>query len=203
MYSRHPRLPVDLLFGLRAEYSEMPHGYAEMWKGKMVEANRIASSNSQQSSSKGKMHYDKRCEGVTLHPGDRVQVRNLSERGGPGKLRSYWEQITYVVREQVGDNPVYKGSPETGGHPLRTLHRNLLLQVYDLPVDIAQNPTVKLQKGNKRPKERSKTPDQVQSPEISDSEDDAPLYWFRTPANYFQIEHPHGTEHTHGVSHCG
>lgn len=200
MYGRHPYLPVDLLFGLLTENAEMPHGYADKWKGKMVEAYCIATTNSRQSSSKGKMHHDKRCKGVALQPGDRVLVSNLSERGGPGKLKSYWEQTIYVVREQVGDNPVYKVSPETGGHPLRTLHRNLLSQVNELPVDIVQTPTLKSRKGYRRSKERSKTPDPFQSPEISDSEDDAPFYCFRTPVNYPRIEHLHATEQTHSVS---
>lgn len=106
MYGRHPHLPVDLLFGLLAEDAETPHGYADKWNSKMVEAYRIANTNSQQSSFKGKIHYDERCKGVTLQPGDRVLVRNVSERGGPGKLRSYWEQTIYIVREQVGDNLV-------------------------------------------------------------------------------------------------
>lgn len=89
-------------------------GYAEKWRKRMTEAYRIANNNSLSSSAKGKSYYDQKARGVILKPGDRVLVRNVGERGGPGKLHSYWEERIYVVKEQVSDNPVYVIHPESG-----------------------------------------------------------------------------------------
>lgn len=53
-------------------------------------------------------------KGVMLQSGDTVPVRNLSERGGPGKLRSYWEKTAYIGKIKIAESPVYVVSLKTG-----------------------------------------------------------------------------------------
>lgn len=75
-------------------------------------------------------------------------------------------------------------SPETGGRPIRTLHRNLLLQVNDLPVDPpAENAPVKSQRRNKKSTKPVSTIEQTQNHETSESdeEEEGPRYWLRIP----------------------
>ena len=86
-------------------------------------------------------------EHTTLYEGDRVLVRNLSDRGGPGKLRPYWEQEIYVVTQKRKDMLVYEVRPENRGGRSRVLHRNLLLPCSYLPVEA---PIKSTQKGPRK-----------------------------------------------------
>ena len=65
---------------------------------------------------RAKKTYDRWVRSSVLEPGDRVPARNLSERGGTGKLRSFWEDDIHVVIKQKGpESPVYEIKPENGG----------------------------------------------------------------------------------------
>ena len=101
--------------------------YVADWQSAMKEAYSIAASKCKAQGDKAKAFYDLKVRSSTLLPGDRVLIKNLSERGGPGKLRSYWEdKVHVVVHRKSPYSPVYQLKPENGTGPIRTLHRNLL-----------------------------------------------------------------------------
>ena len=50
-------------------------------------------------------------------------VRNLSKRGGSGKLRSYWEDTVHQFVERKGEvSPVYEVKPENSVWRSRVIH---------------------------------------------------------------------------------
>ena len=94
----------------------------------MQEAYKIANQNSQKAHLQNKRQYDKKANFFTqLEKCDRVLVRNLTPRRGPGKLRLHWEEEIYVVADQKGRNPVYTVVPEGHKGKSRVIHHNLLL----------------------------------------------------------------------------
>ncbi|KAL9983193.1 hypothetical protein ACROYT_G005330 [Oculina patagonica] len=128
MFGRSPRLPVDLLFDLGNDPQQGDYqDYVKTWQADMRWAYDIASTKTQNSSARSKVYYDKKASAAVLLSGDHVLVRNLSERGGPEKLRSHWEQQIYVVEERISDSPVYRVKPKHGRGKLRVLHCYLLL----------------------------------------------------------------------------
>jgi hypothetical protein len=82
-----------------------------------------------------------------------VLIRNCSQRGGPGKCRSYWEDDIHVVVRQVG-GPVFELRSEA--HPwrrlrrLRVMHRNMLLPCDLLPAEPVAHETAAKREGSRR-----------------------------------------------------
>ena len=174
LFGRHPRLPIDLIFGTETQDAHKSHlQYVIKWRKAMTEAYELASTKSNEGGARAKQRYDHLVRGVVLQPGDRVLVRNLSERGGPGKLRPHWEDRIHVVVQRKGDDsPVYEVKPELGTGSTRTLHRNLLLPCNYLPVDIPNDTATaqrKVKKNSQREKDKKKSP---QRSELENSSSD-------------------------------
>ncbi|XP_057707840.1 uncharacterized protein LOC130926733 [Corythoichthys intestinalis] len=177
LFGRSPRLPIDLVFGLTTEVGNVDHRtYMEKWKREMQEANEIVQANIKKSTERGKRHYDSRVRTSVLCPGDRVLVRNLTPRGGTGKLRNHWEEDIHIVIRQVGENnPVYEIKPEKGRGRTRTLHRNLLLPCDHLPLEIHPQPAIK---------QKKKTTLAEETDQEQESDEDECVYYYKPVVEY-------------------
>ena len=191
LFGRSPRLPIDLLFNVSREEKKsasLPE-YVKKWKGVLQEALNIASRNAHAKAESGKLQYDKKVHSTALEPGDRVLIRNLSEGGGPGKIRSHWEQDVYIVVKRQRESPVYIVKKENGQGTERVLHRNLLLQCDFLHVDPVPAPLSKDKKNlrkslwNRKKASRKKPSQEMSSLEHScrndtDSDEELPSLEF-------------------------
>ena len=97
--------------------------YVTTLKTAMQEAYSLVSKSAMKSAIRGKRNYDRQARSSELQVGDCVLVRNLTPRGGPGKLCTFWEDKIHVVFARKGEgNPVYDARPESGQGQSLTLH---------------------------------------------------------------------------------
>ena len=129
MFGRHPRLPIDIEFGLHkpnCSDNSSKSRYIQKLRRRLNYAFQKASKYSDQQAKKYKQGYDKSVKGPQLHENDLVLVKIVAHKGRH-KLQDRWEPEEYVVIEQpIAGTPVYKVKPVNGSN-VRTLHRNLLL----------------------------------------------------------------------------
>ena len=129
MFGRHPRLPIDVEFGLNkpnCSDNSSKSRYIQKLRRRLNYAFQKASKYSDQQANKYKHSYDKSVKGPQLHENDLVLVKIVAHKGRD-KLQDRWEPEEYVVIEQpIAGTPVYKVKPVNGDN-VRTLHRNLLL----------------------------------------------------------------------------
>ena len=129
MFGRHPRLPIDVEFGLPKSNSgdnSSKSRYIQKLRRRLNYAFQKATKVANQQASKYKSSYDRSIKGPQLQEKDLVLVKIVAHKGRH-KLQDKWEPEEYVVVEQpIAGTPVYRVQPVTGGN-IRTLHRNLLL----------------------------------------------------------------------------
>ena len=130
MFGRHPRLPIDVAFGLHK-----PNCSDNCSKSRYIQklrrrlnnyAHKKASEYSSEQAQKYKTSYDKSVKGPQLQVNDLVLVKIVAHKARH-KIQDKWESEEYIVIEQpIPGTPVYRVRPVTGTK-IRTLHRNLLL----------------------------------------------------------------------------
>ena len=133
LFGRSARLPIDNIFGLDFEtsISKSYDQYVSQWQDRMKQAIEIAQKNAGKMGDANKRSYDRKVRGDDIVVGDRVLVRNF-EKGGTGKLRSYWQDIIYVVKDKHAEIPVYTIHPLNHARKTKKVHRNLLKKCNDL-----------------------------------------------------------------------
>ena len=129
MFGRHPRLPIDVAFGLHKPNCSdncSKSRYIQKLRRRLNYAHKKASKYSSEQAQKYKTSYDKSVKGPQLQVNDLVLVKIVAHKARH-KIQDRWESEEYIVIEQsIPGTPVYRVRPVTGTK-VRTLHRNLLL----------------------------------------------------------------------------
>ena len=171
MFGRNSRLPVDAMFGLEpndpvAVERKSHSQFVDDWKRSMEQAFKLANENIDKSAEYNKNHYDLKVRGAELKIGDQVLVKNMREKGGTGKLRSYWEREVFEVVKKKEKLPVYVIRNVGNENDQRTVHRNLLMECNELPREIfVENKELKSQR-------KKKTKENVTNKEVEETEDE-------------------------------
>ena len=172
MFGRHPRLPLDLILGEPTSTpSRSYEEYSKKWQENMKEAYKIAADKTEKRKKTDQRRVNRKAVLQELQPGSRVLIRNLSERGGPGKIRSYWEQQVHQIIDHKGNTGVvYAVRPENNPNGIvRIIHRNHLLPCNSLPLE--ESTTFKETKIKEKIKE-DKIGENYSPKETSDVEED-------------------------------
>ena len=140
MFGREAVLPIDQVFrgveGSSADIVKSHTQFVQDWEKSMALAYEIARKNIDKSAAYNKANYDKRAKAVELDVGDQVLVRNMRQRTGKRKMRSYYEENIFKVTEVRDNVLVYKIQNLKNAKDVRVVHRNKLLRVEELSLDV-------------------------------------------------------------------
>ena len=138
MFGRAPRLAIDAVLGLKRKGvgGSAPSTYVKELKQHLGDAYKTASRVSQERGKKAKQQYDRKVHETVIHVGDRVLLRNYGLKG-THKIADVWAEHAYTVIGQPDPSiPVFRIQHESDKNIIKTVHRNQLLPIRQLPLDV-------------------------------------------------------------------
>ena len=138
MFGRSSKLPVDSIFDIQNSSNNQKSydKFVAEWRECMQQATDVANKNADKARRLNKTTFDRKLYGNDLNVGDQVLLRNNSERGGTGKLRSHWEDTIYIVTKKADNIPVYDIKPEhCNDVKVERVHRNIIMPWNSLPAN--------------------------------------------------------------------
>ncbi len=138
MFGRTPRLALDAVLGLQGQSvsGTCPTDYMRQIETNLQEAYKLASKVALRGGDKAKHYYDRKVREMKLVVGDRVLLKNLGLKG-KHKLSDIWSEQVYRIIDQP--DPlihVFKVQTEDKSGKIKTLHRNIILPLKNLPIKI-------------------------------------------------------------------
>jgi hypothetical protein len=175
MFNRQPRLPIDIILGVDIPPENKPYPtYVSEMKERMQCTYNIANKNIDSAQKQQKKQHDKKVRSSTLAEGDRVLLKKVVF-SGKHKLCDKWQDEVYIVKQQPNqDIPVFEIQQESNKRKKKTVHRNKLLPIGELPITENQNKEVDKQSYSRIEEKKSETAETIEREENtnSDSDDD-------------------------------
>ena len=142
MFGRHPRLPIDIEYGvtqLNLTSSGLKN-YVKKLKTCLQHAYEKVLQCNQKESRRQKKYYDQKHRCMKLAPNDIVLVQ-VKAFGVNHKVADKWKQTPYLALSQLGDQPIYKVKEidSEGEENVKVLHRNMLYPLLSYNREIVNN----------------------------------------------------------------
>ena len=158
LFGRNGRLPVDLMFDINTNKNiknKSHSGYITNWQNAMKEVYSKVHQNNNILQRRSKSNYDKKNIRFHFDSWRKSFTKKIARKRRARE--TYHEVVSYHPELSI-----YQIKPENGGNKTRTVHRNLLMNCNDLPVE-TQSPYSTLSTSYQKPKKLTSSSSSVDS----------------------------------------
>ena len=209
MFGRHPRLPIDVEFGLHKPNCSdncSKSRYIQKLRRRLNYAHKKASKYSSEQAQKYKTSYERSVKGPQLQVNDLVLVKIVAHKARH-KIQDKWKSEEYIILDQpIPGTPVYRVRPVTGTK-VRTLHRNILLPLgikYQPDIDSDESDSddsVDVDTSNSKSTQPKKVDSQITQSKSVKFQSELPKVGFEDEKSDVSQAHPSSIERVNTDSH--